>query len=77
MEHMRRSILLSNGRLDSSSQKKKNQQGGAEHTRAEPIHEKSSMSTSSQYENGDACRSVIPITSHGNANFALAARSAK
>jgi len=38
MEQMRGLILLSNGRLDGSSQKEKNEQGGTEHTRAEPIH---------------------------------------
>ena len=71
MDHMRGIILLSNGRLDASSKKKKSEQGGAEHTRAEPIHEKILLSTAPQYENGDACRSVIPITPHRNAIFAL------
>ncbi len=38
MEHMRGLILLSNGRLDSNSQKEKNEQGETEHARTETIH---------------------------------------
>jgi len=38
MVHKGGFILLSNGRLDGSSQKEKKEQGGAEHTRAETIH---------------------------------------
>jgi hypothetical protein len=38
MENMRGLILLSNGRLDGSSQNEKNEQGRTEQTRAETIH---------------------------------------
>jgi hypothetical protein len=38
MENMLRLILLSNGRLDGSSQNEKNEKGGTEQTRAETIH---------------------------------------
>jgi hypothetical protein len=73
---MRGLIPLSNGRPDGSSQKEKKEQSGTQHTCAEPIHEKALLRAKSQYENGDACRSVIRITSHRNAIFARAVRSA-
>jgi hypothetical protein len=75
MVYMRGLILLSNGRLDGSSQKEKKEQGGAEHTLAEAIHGKILLSTMSQYGTGDGRRSVMPITSHRNTICALAARS--
>ena len=49
MVDMRGFILLSNGRLDGSSQKEKKEQGGAEHTLAETIHGKVLLSAMSQY----------------------------
>jgi hypothetical protein len=77
MDDMRGLILLSNGRLGGNRQKEKNEQGGTEHTSADPIHGKILLWTRAQYQNGDACRSVILITSHRNAIFAPAARSAR
>src|ERR1700761_9620048 len=62
MEHMLGLILLSHGRLDGSSRKKKNEQGGTEHTSAEPVHEMLLHSPALQYQTGDACGSVMEIT---------------
>ena len=73
MDHMRSIVLLRNGRVDGSSQKEKNEQGGAEQTGAEPIHRKILLSIAPQYGKGNARRSVIPITSCRNAILALAA----
>ena len=72
MDYMRGLILLSNGRLDGSSQNEKNEQGGdrtyvrGNYSRADLLSEMS------QYRNGNGCRSVMRITSHRNAICALA-----
>jgi hypothetical protein len=56
MENMRGLILLSNDRLDGSSRKEKNEQGGTEHIRAETIHGKVLLSAASQHRTDGACR---------------------
>ena len=75
--YMRSLILLSHGRLEGSSRKENKEQGGAKHTRAKTIHGKILLSTTSQYDEGDACQSVIPITYQQDAIVALDTRSAK
>lgn len=64
MHNMRGLILLSSGRLHGSSRKKKYEQGGAEHARAETIHGKVLLSDASHFQTGEASQSVIRITSH-------------
>ncbi|MGP8185338.1 MAG: sulfate/molybdate ABC transporter ATP-binding protein, partial [Terracidiphilus sp.] len=71
-------VVLNRGRIEQmgppqSSQNEKNEQGETEHAGAEMIHGKILLCATSQYQNCNARRSVIPITSHRNAICALAA----